>query len=142
MENSDDIMRVLGKLEEGQRNAEISRGVLYDKIDDVNKNIATVVTSLQEDSYALRSTTAIANAVRQDFDEFKEAFSKEVEPLIVSADTFRKQAAPIVASSKAIQRSIKILIGVMAGGSISIIGILVGMNSLAKAVILAWLNAP
>ncbi len=138
----DDIMRVLGRLEEGQDNAQTSRLAIHEKIDKTNETIALVAEKLTETTFNLQITTDIAVQTRDSFSRFKEKFEKEAVPVIEGAKTFREEAEPFIDTASAIQKSLIILIGVLGAGGFGFVGLLIFANNLVRSAVLAWLNAP
>lgn len=138
--SNDDIMRALGRLEEGQRNANESRGVIHQKIDQTNQVVATIADKLQETSFALRVTTDIAVQARDGLNKFVTEFEKEAAPILEGAKTFREESEPILETSRAIQKALMVLIAVFGAGGVSTIGLFTFANNFVRGAVLAWLN--
>lgn len=140
MADLNDVMRVLGRLEEGQKNADNSRRVIYEKLDQNTELTTKTASQLERVTFTLEATTDIAVQARNVASDLANKFEKEVAPVLAGVASFRDEAEPLLKATRAV-RNWAALFAVLAGaGVISIGAILAFFNDAAKAAVRYWLG--
>lgn len=140
--SNSDIMRVLGRLEAGQDNAQEGRERLERKLDLHGDKLSEVVETQRRQADDIAITSQVASQARDTALQLKMLLDAEVRPTLQGVATFRAEAEPIIENIKTLRKAVLVMIGLLTTGGVLSAGTLVFAGNLFKQIIRAWLELP
>ncbi len=135
-----DILRVLGRLEEGQAHASEGRKVIHEKLDRMDERVGDIADTVLKQAHDLTLITETAKQARDEVLKLRTEVDRDVKPQLASVGTFRADAEPVIVSIKKLRLGLTILVWLLGAGGVLTGGTFVLANAYAKAVIREWLE--
>lgn len=128
-----ELMRSLGRIEEGQKHASEGRKVLHDRMDHQAEQLADLTLEVRETSARVGT--------------LQKTVAEDMRPRLEIADQFREDTEPLIEIVRTIHKSlrtIKWLIWAIVG-ALAVLGITAGalfawINEIARTGVLRWLG--
>ena len=133
-------MRILGRLEEGQENAKLSRGITHERLDRQTEILSEVAETLRQTQYALNITSEVATQARDEVLKLRTEVDREVKPQLHAVGTFRADAEPVITTIKKLRLSLTVLVWILGAGGVLTTGTFVLANDFAKQLVREWLE--
>ncbi len=133
-----DIMRAIGRLEEGQANAKEGRSALQDTLNNHAELISTVSNQLSQASFNLKVVADIAVQARDAVQKLDE----EVKPALAAATAFHQEAEPVVKNMRRASMAIAVAAGMIALTGIGAGSALAFANDQVREIVRTWLDYP
>lgn len=135
-----DIMRSLGRLEEGQDHAKESRGIIHKRLDEQTGILSEVAETLRKTQNALDITSEVATQARDEVLKLRAEVDREVKPQLQSVGTFRADAEPVITSIKNLRNGLRLVLWLLGSMGVLTGGTLVFAGDFAKQQVRSWLE--
>lgn len=135
-----EVLRIVGGLEEGQRHAAESRGVIHKRLDEQTNILSEVAETLHRTQTALTITSEVATQARDEVLKLRMEVDREVKPQLASVGTFREDAEPVITSIKNLRSGLRLVLVLLGALGILSVGTLTFANDFAKAQFRSWLE--
>lgn len=136
------MLHKLGGLEEGQRHAAESRGVIHRRLDEQTTILGEVAETLRKTQTALDITSEVATQARDEVLKLRTEVDREVKPQLQQVGTFRADAEPVITSIKNLRNGLRTIIVMLGATGVLGGGTLVFAGDFAKQQVRAWLEIP
>lgn len=135
-----DIMRTLGRLEEGQEHAKTSREVIHQRLDKQTDILSDVAETLRKTQNALDITSEVATQARDEVLKLRTEVDRDVKPQLASVGTFRADAEPVITNIKNLRRGLSLVLWLLGACGALTVGTLTVANDYAKDLVRNWLE--
>lgn len=135
-----EVLRIVGGLEEGQRHAAESRGVIHRRLDEQTHILGEVAETLRKTQTALDITSEVATQARDEVLKLRAEVDREVKPQLQSVGTFRADAEPVITSIKNLRNGLRLVLWLLGSMGVLTGGTLVFAGDFAKQQVRSWLE--